>query len=101
MKKAIAKKITPKAAKQEYLQVVYRIDALLHTMRAIERREEQLCTIMHAIKTAKGMNSALNLELQQLLEELPARAYQADLDAVHEVTHSIVRSPAKKSARQI
>lgn len=71
-----------KVAGDRHLQIVYRIDALLHTMRAIERQEEQLCTIMHEIKRAGVVNTIMHDELIDLLEGLASHSYQVDLDAI-------------------
>ena len=64
--------------------VVYRIHTLLHTIRAIERHEEQLCGIMTEIRMTGVVTAKLDEELRDLLEGMPAHEYTGDIDAVRE-----------------
>lgn len=94
-----------KAANEQHLEVAYRIDVLLHTMRSIERHEEQLCTILHDIKLPGGLTPDVTAELHSLLDELPSHVYQADLDAVREAltaagTSSEISAPQTSPLRQ-
>ncbi len=70
------------ANKNRISAVVYRINTLLHTMRAIERHEDQLCIIMTEIKSSGAMTAKLDEELRGILEEIPAHEYLDDIDAV-------------------
>ncbi len=53
-------------------------------MQSIEHHEEQVCTLMTEIQRTGVVSVAVRRELRRLLEELPARAYQTDLDAVRD-----------------
>jgi hypothetical protein len=65
-------------------EVVYRIHTLLHTIRAISRHEDSLCALMNEIKTGGVVTEALDTELRDLLEEMPAHEYFEDVDAVRQ-----------------
>ena len=80
--KALSKAAAKDKKTRPHLQVAHRIEVLLHTMRAIERHEEQLCVVMTEIRTEGVVSAATRKELQALLGELPSDAYQTDLDAV-------------------
>ncbi len=92
------------AAKAEAVAaVVYRIHTLLHTMRAIERNEEQLCGIMTEIRMTGVVTAKLDEELRDLLEGMPAHEYKDDIDAVRMALSPDLlsvavqaRTPAKK-----
>ena len=75
-------------------EVVYRIHTLLHTMRAISRHEDALCTLMNEVKTAGKVTEELDSELRDLLEEMPAHEYNDDVEAVREAL-----SPAMAATR--
>ena len=94
MAKAGNKVAAKKAAIAPHLQLAHRIELLLRTMRVIERHEEQLCMLMTEIRSAGMVSPTARKDLQALLEELPAEAYQADLDAVE---RSLVTASTKKS----
>ena len=79
----MAKKSKP-AAPSPSDEVVYRIHTLLHTMRAIARHEDTLCTLMNEIKTAGRVTEELDTELRDLLEEMPAHEYDDDIEAVRQ-----------------
>ena len=64
------------------MRVAHRIESLLHTMRVIERHEEQLCVLMTEIRNTGEVSGAVRKELHGLLEELPADAYRLDMEAV-------------------
>ncbi len=96
-KKTAAKRLTKPGAKQtkkttaksannvageQHPQVYYKLHALLHTVRTIGQYEDQLCTLMHAIKIAGAVDRKLSRELLALLEEMPSLEYQADLNTV-------------------
>ena len=65
-------------------EVVYRIHTLLHTMRAISRHEDNLCALMNEVKTSGVVTEALDTELRDLLEEMPAHEYADDIEAVRQ-----------------
>ncbi len=71
-----------RAVRTPQMQLAHRIEALLRTMRVIERHEEHLCVVMTEIRSAGDVSAATRNELRSLLEELPGDIYQADLDAV-------------------
>lgn len=60
------------------------IHALLHTMRLIEQHEEPLCSMHDELKRTGKLSATHRRKLQQLVTELPAHVYQADLDAVQQ-----------------
>ncbi len=63
-------------------EVFYRIHSLLHTLRAIAQREDQLCILMHHLRTSGKLNAGLSAELHEILEEIPADEYLQDLEAL-------------------
>ena len=63
-------------------QVFYRINSLLYTLRAIAQREDQLCMLMHHLRTSGKLNATLSAELREILEEIPADEYMHDLEAL-------------------
>ncbi len=101
MTKTVTKAATKRVATAPHLQIAHRIEALLRTMRVIERHEEQLCIVMTDIRSAKTVTPEAHKELKALLEELPSEAYQADLDAVARALTAIhieTESSAKRSS---
>ena len=89
-----AKKVrkAKKAAGNQQPPVFYRLHALLHTIRAIEGYEDQLCTLLHDIKSTGEVNTTVQQELLDLLEEMPTE-YQDELNAIRrELT--LAASPA-------
>ena len=81
-KKAVSKTAAKGSGTTISMRVAHRIESLLHTMRVIERHEEQLCVLMTEIKNTGEVSDAIREELHGLLEELPADAYRLDLEAV-------------------
>lgn len=63
-------------------EIFYRINSLLHTLRTIAQREDQLCILMHHMRTSGKLNAGLSAELHEILEEIPADEYLQDLDAL-------------------
>lgn len=63
-------------------EVFYRINSLLYTLRAIAQREDQLCMLMHHLRTSGKLNATLAAELHEILEEIPAQEYLHDLHAL-------------------
>ena len=84
-------------------ELVYRINTLLHTMRAIARHEDQLCTVMTEIRTSGLVNETLDQDLRDLLEQMPAHEYLDDVEAVRETLSPALltaRPAAKKPTRK-
>ncbi len=63
-------------------EVFYRINSLLYTLRAIAQREDQLCILMHHLRTSGKLNPGLAAELHEILDEIPAGDYLHELDAL-------------------
>lgn len=82
VKKAASKTAAKSEVTMLPMRVAHRIESLLHTMRLIERHEEQLCVLMTEIRNTGEMSGAIRKELHDLLEELPADAYRLDMEAV-------------------
>lgn len=92
-------------------ELTYRLNTLLHTMRAIARHEDQLCTLMHEVQNSGIVDPGLDEELRDLLEQMPSHEYQDDVEAVRTtLTPALVtttrpkpkrpaKSPAKRSAK--
>ncbi len=81
-RKAAGKAATTNGGATLPARVAHRIESLLHTMRVIERHEEQLCVLMTEIRNTGVVSGAVRKELHDLLEELPADAYRLDMEAV-------------------
>lgn len=81
-KQAAARKKPAKTSKPQHPPVFYRVNALLHTIRTIEEHEDQLCTILHEIQNSGTLSKKTGAELRALLEEIPSREYQGDLEAL-------------------
>lgn len=62
--------------------VYYRLHTFLETIRVIKGYEDQLCTLLHAIKTRGGMGAEVETELRELLDEMPSAAYGQELQGV-------------------
>jgi hypothetical protein len=73
----------------------HRISALLHTMRAIDRHEEPLSTLMCEIKAAGRVDQDVREELCALLDDIHVRDLLVDLRAaglaIDHATFGIVR----------
>ena len=97
-----------KADAEKIAAVVYRINTLLHTIRAIERHEEQLCGIMTEIRLNGVVTESLDEELRDILEQMPAHEYLEDIDAVRQalgpeilmVDEAMASPPKKNSAKK-
>ena len=63
----------------------YRLNTLLHLVRNIAHYEEQLCTILHEIKTTGAPNAALSQELAEVLDDMPSTDYAQELQTVRAV----------------
>ncbi len=63
-------------------QVYYRINSLLYTLRSIAQREDQLCMLMHHLRTSGKLTGPLTAELHEILDEIPAQDYLHDLESL-------------------
>ena len=63
----------------------YRLNTLLHLVRNIAHYEDQLCTILHEIKTTGAPNAALSQELAEVLDDMPSTDYAQELQTVRAV----------------
>lgn len=68
---------------------MHRLDALLHTIRTIAQHEDELCTLLHDVRSKGKVSKPLLRELQTLLAVLPAAEYTHDLFAVSELTGEV------------
>ena len=59
------------------------LGGLLHTMQTVQHFEETLCSLMHALRRGRA-TSALLRELRDVLEQLPARDYVHEVDALRD-----------------
>lgn len=89
--KAAAKKAN--VAPVQPAQVYYRINSLLHTLRTIAQREDQLCILTHHLRTSGKLNAALTAELHEILEEIPADEYMQDLHALKQSLETAEGAP--------
>ncbi len=53
-------------------------------MRLIERHDEPLCSMHDELKRTGRLSPAQRRRLQQLVNELPAEDYQADLETLRQ-----------------
>lgn len=84
-----------KAAVVQPVQVYTHIHSLLYTLRAIAEREDQLCTVMHHLRTFGKLTPALAGELHEILEEIPTREYLHDIDALRASLSTVEGGGAK------
>lgn len=56
--------------------------ALLHTMRALERHQDHVCTLLTEIQRTGKPSAALRRELTELLHDLPAASLDSEVRAV-------------------
>ncbi|MBE7159252.1 MAG: hypothetical protein INR62_12625 [Rhodospirillales bacterium] len=78
----MASKVSPKKAPVQPVQVYTRINSLLYTLRAIAQREDQLCMLMHHLRTSGKLSPSLAAELHEILQEIPTEEYLHDVDAL-------------------
>ena len=72
-----------KAATPAVSSIVQPLRSLLHTIRCVSQHEDALCTLLHNLEKAPHLTAELHTELSTLLDQLPAREYLDDFDAVH------------------
>ena len=79
-----------KGVVEEKPGVYSRLHSLLRVMRIIEQHEEQLCSMMHEIKSSGVVSEAMRAELSGLLDEMPLSEYQNDLEGLRQALVSKV-----------
>lgn len=75
-------------------QVFTRINSLLLTLRTMAQREDQLCILMHHLRTNGKLSPSLATELHEILAEIPAEEYMHDLHALREALQAAEGAPA-------
>ena len=84
-------------------EVFYRINSLLYTLRAIAQREDQLCILMHHLRTSGKLNAGLAAELHEIMDEIPAHEYLQELDALRDSLNAVEGKthamPGQRSSR--
>ncbi len=70
------------AARPGMPQVYYPLHSLLHTLRAFETHQDQICTLLADIQRSGKVNASLRKELSTLLNQLPSATLDAELHAV-------------------
>ena len=81
-KKSTKRKAATAAAANARPQIYYRIHTLLETVREIAQHEDQLCCLMHEIKSKNSLSPSVSRELRSLLEEMAPADYDHNLSAV-------------------
>jgi hypothetical protein len=81
------KSISPRAT----VALSHRIHALLHTVRAIARYEDELCTLLHETELTAYIPADTAAELLHLLDHIPSHEYLNDLEILRS---SLPRTPA-------
>ena len=85
--KAAAKKVKSIAMAQPP-ELFYRINTLLYTLRTIAQREDQLCMLMHHLRTSGKLNAEMAAELHEIVEEIPVQEYLDDVRALQGSLHA-------------
>ena len=65
------------------------MNTLLHLVRNIAHYEDQLCTILHEIKSAGAADEGLSHELAEVLEDMPSTDYTQTVEAVRAVLNGL------------
>ncbi len=105
--KRAAKQAAPKHASTQSKPVApstayYRLNTFLHTLRVIAGHEDQLCTLLHAMRQEGTASDAMKDELRDLLDEIPSSDYIEELVALrNELTPSRSAKPAKSAKRKL
>ena len=86
-------------ATPQIAEVVYRLNTLLHTMRAIARHEDQICALMTEIQSSARVDQTTDVELRDLLEQMPSHEYLDDVDAVRESLTPALLTPTKPTRK--
>ena len=90
----MAKKKSEPAQPSAEERLVHRMHQLLHTIHAIQRQEDMLCTLMTEIKDTGRLSPEVARELHVVLDRIPAHGYVADLEALGQELES--REPVGK-----
>ena len=90
----MAKKPTKSRPAQPTTEIVYRLHTLLHTMRAIERHEEKICSILTEVERSGSVTQECDEELRDILEQMPAHEYEDDIQAVRSALTPALRESA-------
>lgn len=59
------------------------LNTLLHTMQAIQRSEEELCSLMHALRNGRA-SAPLLRDLRRVLQHLPAHDYLHEVEQLQD-----------------
>ena len=73
---------TSQPARRGMPPVYNHLHALLHTLRALERHQDHLCTLLAEMGRTGKASASLRRELTDLLHDLPAASFDAELRAV-------------------
>lgn len=65
-----------------YPPIFYSLHALLEAVQSIASHEDELCTLLHEVKTSRALDPAATKELQDLLARMSAASYGHDLEDV-------------------
>jgi hypothetical protein len=79
-----SKALVRKSAGSQPVALADRLDTLLHTVRCIAQREDELCTLLHAARKSNRITQPLARELRSILANLPAEEYAWELRALEE-----------------
>jgi hypothetical protein len=82
-------------------EVFYRINSLLYTLRTIAQREDQLCMLMHHLRTSGKLNAGLAAELHEILDEIPGEDYLHDLQALRASLEAVEGGAGRESAARV
>ena len=81
--KAKSSRVPAAAAAVDAQMLAHGLNALLHTMQAVQQSEETLCSLMHALRRGRATGALLR-ELREALEQLPVQDYLHEVDALRD-----------------
>ena len=90
------KATAPKPTPAPHPPVFYSLHALLHTVRILQEQEDQLCALLHELRTTGTLSPALAAELNDLLDAMPTWEYQDNLEAVRSALALEAGSPTRR-----
>ena len=96
---AARKRLATSASAKAPRPVFYRLNTLLHTLRVISSYEDQLCTLLHALKQEGNTPPALAVELRDLLEEMPTTEYHEEIEALRDELAAPVTTKRRATSR--
>ena len=67
----------------------YRLHALLHTVRAIQCCEDDLCTLLTQIQRSGKVGAGVRREMLKTLESMPVMNLSAELDACFDALEDV------------